>query len=386
MSRFCRWAQMLSLVSLLGVVRPSTVSSQAPLTTWRVTEVWRRDGTESGDPLADPRDLLAMTDGTLWMLDFKDQRIRRFDAAGKELSSVGRVGAGPGEFRNANGMLLRPDATVWVNDPMNARIAVFAKTGKYLRQHRVGTWGWSMRWDAWTEIATGRVADPVPRTSGMGATGKAWRMLTATGVVHDSLAQPKCPSGAAPPFAIYTAATKGKNGGALQGLYPFLGGGGSAADGRGGFWCADAGSTRVALLRIPGGDTIAVTNVSLPPIAVARAERDSVFRAVRAKTGAYATSDFDGSRLRDTKPGIALVFVDYDGRLWVQHSRRFGTVESVFDVHDARGRHLGRVTLPRTMLHDGYLPLIARGDDVWAAVVDDDGVPSLARYRLSRAK
>lgn len=364
MLRSQRWALMLSLVSLVGVTGPSAVSSQVTLTRWRVTEVW----------------------GTLWMLDFKDQRIRRFDAAGKELSSVGRVGAGPGEFRNANGMLLVPDGTVWVNDPMNARIAVISKTGKYVRQVRVATWGSSLRWEAWVEIATGRIADPVPRGSGMGATGMAWRMFTETGARQDTVAQPTCPSGAAPPFAIYKAATKGKNGGALQGLYPFSRGGGSAANGRGEFWCADAGSTRVALLRIPRGDTIAVTNVTLPPIAVPRAERDSVSRAVRARTATYATSDFDGSRLRDTKPGIANLFVDYDGRLWVQHGRRFGTVESVFDVHGARGRHLGRVTLPRTMLHDGDLPLIARGDDVWAAVVDDDGVPSVARYRLSRAK
>ncbi len=381
------WCRMVVVAGAWSILWPGPLTSlraQAPLTSWRVTEVWRTDGTDDGEPLADPRDLLALKDGTLWVLDFKDQKIRRFNPAGKELLTVGREGGGPGEFRNANGLLLHPDGTIWINDPLNARLTVFAPTGRYLRQHSVGNWGWGMRWDAWIEVATGRVADPVPRASGMGSAARGWRMITPTGARRDTVAQPVCPSGAAPPSLRYQAETKGKNRGMLMSRYPFTTGGGAAADGRGGFWCADAGSARAALLRLPNGDTVASTNIVLPPISVPRAERDSVSRAIRKQTARYATSDFDGSRLRDTKPGIAYLSVDYDGRLWVQHGHRFGVAGTTFDVHDSRGGHLGRLTIPLTLLHEGFMPVFARGDDVWAVVVNEDGVPSVARYRIKR--
>ncbi len=345
-------------------------------------EVWRRDGTESGEPFAMPRDLLASKDGTLWMRDFKDQRIRRFDGNGKELSGVGRLGSGPGEFRNANGLLLHPDGSVWVNDPLNARLSIFTPNGKYSRQVTVATTGWGMHWDAWIDAARGRVADPILITRGFGGARSGWRLLTAGAPRRDTIARPSCPSGAVPPAMRYSATRTGKNAGAMMGRYPFTTGGGEAPDGRGGMWCADAGSTRVALVRIPRGDTIARTSIDLPPLSVGRAERDSVARAMTKAVAAYTTSDFDASKLRSTKPGIAYVQVDDDRRLWVQHSRLYGSSTTTFDVHDRRGSHVARVSLPAVLLHDGFMPIVARGNDVWANVVDADGVPAVARFRI----
>ena len=44
----------------------ASLRGQPAITAWRVTEVWRTDGGEGGQPLADPRDLIATKDGTLW--------------------------------------------------------------------------------------------------------------------------------------------------------------------------------------------------------------------------------------------------------------------------------------------------------------------------------
>jgi hypothetical protein len=357
----------------------ASLRGQPAITAWRVTEVWRTDGGEGGQPLADPRDLIATKDGTLWVLDFKDQRIRRFSAAGKPMASLGRLGSGPGEFRNANGFLLHPNGTVWINDPRNARLTVYSDAGQFLRQHTVSPWGWRYRWDGWVERATGAVADPVPAKSRY-----AFRMVAASGTIRDSVAQPSCPSGKAPPEASFKAEAKSKATGAVQGPYPFTTGGGAAATGHGTMWCADAGSTRAALVRIPTGDTIATTSIEVPTMTVPAAERDSVVNFLLTTTRKYDVSDFDPMRVRNSKPGIAMLTVDDDGRLWVQHAARFRAGNAVFDVHDARGQHLGRVTIPRPLYAQGYLPIKARGNDIWAVVIDDDEVPSVARYRIVR--
>jgi hypothetical protein len=168
-----------------------------------------------------------------------------------------------------------------------------------------------------------------------------------------------------------------------MGPYPFITGGGAVATARGTLWCADAGSTRVALIRIPRGDTVLTTSVDIAALPVTRAERDSVLRLLTAKLSTYAQSDFDPMRVRTSKPGIAALWVDYDGRLWVQHTRVHGATGTTFDVHTPRGAQVARVTIPGVLYHEGYIPVIARGNDAWAILTDDDGVPSIARFRLA---
>ncbi len=370
-------AHSVSLALALGLVVCSSHSSaaQPTLKTWTVSEVWRIDGTErGGEPLADPRDLAVLRDGTVWMLDFKDQQIRRFDANGRPLKPVGRQGSGPGEFKNANGMLVHPDGTVWVSDPLNARISVFSASGTVVRSIPAVIWGWRFRWEGWVDLATGNVADPQE--------AHAWRFIAPGGVAHETVARPSCAAGRPPTFEGFRAETPRQ--GAMMGPYPFTVGGGKAPTGRGALWCAEANSRTVALVRVGRGDTLAQTSIDIPPMVVPRGERDSVVAVLRTRISTYATNDFDESKVPFRKPGIALLTVDDDGRLWVQHAQRFGETGPTFDVHDARGQHLGRLTLPRPMHQAGWLPLKARGDFIWVVTVDADGVPEIAKYRITR--
>ncbi|HMS03530.1 MAG TPA: hypothetical protein PKE51_11175, partial [Gemmatimonadaceae bacterium] len=111
--------------------------------------MWRVDGTEGEDtPFADVRDFVVDSSGGLWVLDFAEQRIRRFDADGRPLPDAGRRGSGPGELTNANGLLVAADRTVWTSDPHNGRLTVFAEDGTFLRQHVVPIGSFWLRWDA----------------------------------------------------------------------------------------------------------------------------------------------------------------------------------------------------------------------------------------------
>lgn len=374
-----RAAATAMVVSL--AVASSEVSGQAALTTWRATPVWRIDGTESGEPFFDLRDYLVGRDGTLWVLDFKDQVIRRFDANGKALGSVGRKGSGPGEMSNANGFVQRRDGTVWVNDPRNARFTVFNADGKFAQQHVVAIRGYGYRWGAWIDRTTGDLVDPFMNQAVGGSVKMDWRRVNASGGIRDTFPMPTCTSGTLPARAGYQAETKGK--GSMYGSYPFSTGGGMAPDGEGGVWCASPGSLRVARVRIGANDTLAQTTLTLAPIPVPRAERDAAIASIEKRIAQYATTNFDASKIPSTKPAIASLTVDDDGRLWVQHAARWADASVTFDVHDKTGKHLGRLRIPFRPSAEG-LPIRARGNDLWIALRDEDDVIGIARYRIGK--
>jgi hypothetical protein len=115
---------------------------------------------------------------------------------------------------------------------------------------------------------------------------------------------------------------------------------------------------------------------------------------------------WNGLPIPDTKPPYKDFFVDMQWRIWVQlHAEAYLLPEDaakpppdapwlrditqrwlepvVYDVFEPDGRYLGMVRAPI-----GFLPKpppIARGDTVWAVVLDDMDVPSIVRYRVVRS-
>jgi hypothetical protein len=363
------------LTRLIALVVALTTPLIAPLhaqslSARTATLVWQVDGTESGEPFGALRDFVLLPNGHVWALDFKDQVIRRYDDAGRSLPTVGRKGSGPGELRNANGLVVAPDGAVWANDPANSRFTIFGGSGAYQRALTVPISGYGYRWGAWFDRSGELVELAIAREA-------KYRRITQAGAVAGSLENPECPSGAAPPLA-FSAEPPGK--GATTGSYPFTTGGGVVADRRGHFWCAAARGTRVARLAYGKRDTLARTAIEFPALTVSAAERDEAIRQVEMRLAKYSTSTFDRSKVPTTRSGIAALFVDLDGRLWVAHTRAESATSSTFTVFDERGAVLFRVTFPGRV--NSYLPLLARGDDVIVAVTDADDVVSLRKYRL----
>ncbi len=364
------------------VVLHAPLGAQRGIPVWRATPEWRIDGTESGEPFFDVRDFLAGKDGALWVLDFKDQSIRRFDANGKPIGTTGRKGSGPGELRNANGMVMRRDGNVWVNDPSNGRLTEYGVDGSFVQQHTVASRGYGYRWDAWLDRANGEFIEPfINQSVGARQSGMDWRRWSLAGAIRDTFPVPTCPGPTVQPRLSIRAETKGK--GNMYASYPFATGGGSAADGNGGVWCATPASTNVVLVRIGKNDTIAQTRTTLPQIVVGKAERDEAVARIQKQIAAYATNDFDASKIPSNKSAITMLTVDDDGRLWVQHAPTFGDTTVTFDVHDKAGAHLGRVTFPKRPSIEG-LPIRARGNDVWIALRDADDVVGISKYRIVR--
>ncbi|MDH4271509.1 MAG: 6-bladed beta-propeller [Candidatus Aminicenantes bacterium] len=72
-------------------------------------------------------------EGTIFALDFKDQKIKVFDRAGKYIRSIGKPGQGPGELGMASGIQLTADGTLVVEDATNRRLAQFKPTGEFIK-------------------------------------------------------------------------------------------------------------------------------------------------------------------------------------------------------------------------------------------------------------
>ena len=94
----------------------------------------------SGGPLAMP--LVAKTDaaGNLLVLDWAEQRIKKFDGCGNFLAVFGKgKGAQEGEFSNLTDFDTAPDGSVWACDPVNGRVTVFSSSGDVLTSLRPGS-------------------------------------------------------------------------------------------------------------------------------------------------------------------------------------------------------------------------------------------------------
>jgi hypothetical protein len=72
-------------------------------------------------------------EGAFFALDFKDQKIKVFDRAGKYLRSIGKPGQGPGELGMASGIQLTADNTLVIEDATNRRLAQFKPTGEFIK-------------------------------------------------------------------------------------------------------------------------------------------------------------------------------------------------------------------------------------------------------------
>lgn len=73
--------------------------------------------------------------------DLADQTLRRYDSTGAFRQTVGRTGAGPGEYAGCYDVLVDIDSGIVVNDPPNARLVRFTADGTPRDVLSVSTYG-----------------------------------------------------------------------------------------------------------------------------------------------------------------------------------------------------------------------------------------------------
>jgi hypothetical protein len=329
-------------------------------------------------------------EGLIHVLESEDRQIRVYDDQGRHIRSIGRHGAGPGEFRSVTLIGLLHD-TLAVGDPSLGRITFFTRTGELLETFPMPP--------VWLQPAPGvmLMVEPVRFKQDGFATSVTKLMMQAEppsdsfsvpqvvldrkGRITDTLrlerwdlSEPRIRVGnvdirlpSAPPATL---------------LY---------IDGQEDTYVVDrpvaalADQAAFTVARMAAaGDTVYHEEIRYRPATFSAAVVDSIVaRAVRphlrtqkADSGAIAVGIRQALSLPPYQPPVTQGRVGADGVLWLRlHDD--GTDQHRWVLIGPDGRLQGAVSLPRRVtLH------WSSGERVWAAVRDEFDVPWLVRYHL----
>jgi peptidylamidoglycolate lyase len=93
-----------------------------------------------------PTDVAVARDGTTYVADgYGNNRVVRFDGAGRFLNVIGKEGSALGEFHLPHALALDSRDRLYVADRSNARVQVFDRTGRALAEWR----NMIVPWDIW---------------------------------------------------------------------------------------------------------------------------------------------------------------------------------------------------------------------------------------------
>jgi hypothetical protein len=363
------------LTSLLSLGCLSTTARAQE--TWKLTETLRIGGAETGpEAFLYPKALEADAKGRIFVYDRKTQDIRLFAADGKFMRVISRVGSGPGEMRDAEGIAFAPDGRLWIRDAANARFTILPAEGVYENS-------WTMRF-CWSQGAWDPVFDDRGRLLNFDCIGSGGRAgADALLAYHtdrsrvDTLGMlPECGTRALAESGTWITRTER---GTRYRQIPHAPSAFLVTGRSGESWCVP-NSSRYEIVRYgPGSrDTMRITR-SVRPVPVTAKARDSIVQAIQSERPAAEGLDF--GRIPRTKPAVDKLTIDDRGRLWVRRIDERGAL--LFDIYRPNGQHLasaelGVYTIPAIQ------PFIVRGDNLYAVIVDEDDVPQVARFRISR--
>lgn len=369
----------LALLTLL----PAALGAQAPAK-WRlVPEVTYGASDASEAELEQVRDFEVAKNGNVLVVDAKAHSVKLFAPTGKFLKSLGRSGAGPGEYAQPNGIALGPDGTLWVHDPKNNRLTQLRDDGTLVGTTPivVNSWGWT--WDGAFD-RQGRLVSQVLSYDKEGKSRYVLSRMTYPANRGDSVPTYKCtpPDLKGPAHRPWMEFQRkdGKGGGSIA--IPFAPSETQTVHPAGYLWCANGARYQVYRLDLVRGDTLSVVRGTAVPIPVSKVERDSAIGELRKFAATYGEMNPDLSRVPSTQPALTALHVDDRDRLWVQLTP-FEAKEARFDVFNLAGQRVASATMPGRLK---MMPTVIRGDKVYAIVEDEDGMATIARYRIEVAR
>jgi hypothetical protein len=362
----------LMLAALL-VISPGA-SAQAPAT-WKVTETLRIGGGDTGPTSFNYIKSIAVdAAGRIFVYDRQAKDIRIFGADGKFVKAFSRLGSGPGEMRDAEGIAFARDGSLWMRDAANARLTVFDGEGAY--RH-----GWTMTfcrsqsaWDPQMD-SRGRLLDVDCLVKNGSASGNAILGYHLDRTRVDTIADlPACGRrelGEASSFVTKQGTRTRYRTIPYAPLFM------TALGPSGEVWCVEnSANYRITRIVLGSSDTIRATR-RVPPTPLTTEERETIM----TQFGVNTPGGMEMSRVPKVKPAIDRIVVDGDGRLWVMRSAANGTRE--LDVVDAAGRIVATMSLGRINT-SVYTPFTVKGEHIFLVVLDEDDVPFVARLRITR--
>lgn len=364
-----------------GAVLATSVPAANASPTWTLAEELRVGSLEDAGPDAFSylKGLAALEGGGFAVLESQAQEVRVFGPDGAHLATHGGKGQGPGEFIDANGLMLDADGRLWVPDTRNGRMSVLDPEDGFVESFPFadGNFGW---------IWNGAMVDG-DRIYRPWSAGNVERLhvydLTMTLVDSITLASDQPEDEEYDPQSNPCCFYQEINGGYMMYGIPFFAADVGFFDSRGGLWSTSSGDPAYRLFRWePGGDTTLVVENRRPAVPVTTAERDSVVGGMRRMLADQGVSrEWDWSRIPNLKPAVEAIFESVEGNLWVRTPSTEGSV--LFDVYSRDGSYLGAASSELDLnIADRVAPAV-RGDVAWLIATDELDVPYVVRARIT---
>lgn len=330
--------------------------------------------------------------GRAWVYDNDANTILVFERDGTLVRRIGRTGAGPGEFRDNMGMIIRPDGGLAQWDGTNGRVTILDSTGAYVGSWPIPTTFGTMHGLVGGPDGTIYMRRPVTEPRPGEILGRMGLVaLRGDGTFGDSLVLPELTMDR----AVYVAQQEGGRS-SSRARYGATDHWGLTAAGE---IVQINGATYELVVARRGGQALVVrrtlTEVPVPDEERSQEEARITWQMQRTQRD----WSWNGPPLPTTKAPVTGIGVipTRDGRLWVQvaaPSERIPEADlptppdstmpvmayrmpMVFEVFEADGTLLGRVAMPpRTTLVN------AAGEEVWGLATDEDGLPQVIRFRV----
>lgn len=348
---------------------------------WQVVETLRIQPPE-GSPgeLVEPFTLAADGAGRIYVADQKPVVIKVFDTAGVLARTIGREGAGPGEFQVAFIALNGPNLVV--QDPSQSRASVFDTSGSFVRS-------WTSSCCIWGDIAVdtaGRISIPTMVTpdSGKPRRGQAYSRYRVDGGLIDTLFVPERSEEGK--VWRFTRGPSTRPTGMMMMSVPYAASMTSSQHPAGGFVRGWTGEYRI--VRSPLGEDSSMV-MTRPwtadpiPEAMRLAQVEQAVRNAKDMVGEAAARE--AARLSDIPtlaPAYQSLRVDLDGNVWARRLVGSDSTRTLYDVFAPDGAWLGPVVVPVALPRWGAL-FFGHGV-IYSAVEDADGRPAIVRLELRR--
>ncbi len=320
----------------------------------------------------------AARSGTVYVAAYEGPppQIRKYDPSGRFRGAIGRLGAGPGEYRSVDGMALVGDSVLVVYDRRVGRVTLFDTLGNYLSSFRVPAVAFWQNYFA--ALADGTIGIRA-RSGAPGDDARVMRTVFVRyrldGAVADSLAVPSEELGG---VALGDPDVGWRSAFTMTTVFAVLADGGLAT--------AHTSRYRIEVAPARGRPFVIERDVAAVPLEPS--EREEWQELVREASSPPVT-------IPRHKPFLRALLADAQGRIWVdlytratRYPRSADTAiarrqpltweeHNAYDVFDRRGAYLGRVDLaPSTRL------AAIVGNRIWVVEKDESGFRILLRYRM----
>lgn len=331
-------------------------------------------------------------DGRIYVLDRQANELRIFGPEGSHIRSVGRSGAGPGEYANANGLTWVSPDTLLIVDQRGNRYTLLTRDGSYVRSvpRQLGFFGWVFsggyqdgRIYEISSVGQGEVWHPVLlgtliQRSGPSAVAARGTAVNADEPVFVATGDTTMlPEPNAPLYESFSVNTD--RGGMVMGV-PFTARPVYYLDGLGSIWHGHGSEFRIYRSTFEGDTLSEIVLEGVPspvtPVEVAEWEASSGVERFRAMGG-----KLDLGRIPKAKPYFDDIFTDSDGNVWLAVPA--APAETVFDVLDPDGRYLGRLEIDG-VTREPFLHAVARGGRLYMVGKDELDVQRVYVYRVEK--